>query len=344
MKHTLLFCFTLFLIPLTLVACQTSNVKYPYDYEQLSEDERIVIRFSHVVGEDTPKGRAARKFAELVKERSEGFIEVQVFSNGSLYKDSEEMKALQNGDIQMIAPAISKLTFLIPEFAIYDLPYAFRSSDEVHEFADSPAGQKLTSRLQPFNLISLGIWDSGFKQLSNNVRPILHYRNLQELRIRIMPSDILSEQYASVGATPKRIEFNNVFSELEQNNVDGQENTLSNITSKNFHSLQDYLTVSNHGYLGYFVLFNLEFWNSLPADMQLLLFETLQEVQQWEWTIAEQMNANILQQIENCQCIDIHYLSATDIEEWQQAFEPIYNYFRNTYGSYYVNALPRFSD
>lgn len=342
MKHFLFVSFLFCLIPLTLIACQSSNAQYPYDYEQLSEDERIVIRFSHVVGEDTPKGMAARKFAELVKERSEGFIEVQVFSNGSLYKDSEEMKALQNGDIQMIAPAISKLTYLIPEFAVYDLPYAFQNYEEVHTFAEGPAGQKLTKKLQNFNLLSLGIWDSGFKQLSNNVRPIEHYRNLQELRIRIMPSDILYEQYAIVGATPKQIEFNNVFSELARKNVDGQENTFSNITSKNLHSLQNYLTVSNHGYLGYFVLFNLDFWNSLTPDVQRLLSETLEEVQQWEWVMAEQMNEQVLQDIEHCQCIDIHYLSDAEIIEWQQGFEPIYNYFRNEYGNYYLDALPRF--
>lgn len=344
MKRTYPFCFLLCLILLTLTACQTTEAQYPYDYEQLSEDERIVIRFSHVVGEDTPKGKAARKFAELVKERSEGFIEVQVFSNGSLYKDSEEMKALQNGDVQMIAPAISKLTHMVPELAVYDLPYAFRSYEEVHEYAVSPAGEKLTNRLQSYNLMSLGIWDSGFKQFSNNVRPISHYRNLQELRIRIMPSDILYEQYAIVGATPKRIEFNNVFSELASNNVDGQENTLSNITSKNLHSLQNYLTVSNHGYLGYFVLFNLEFWNSLPADIQLLLHETLQEVQLWEWQIAKEMNEKTLQEIESCQCIDIHYLSEADIQEWQEGFKPIYDYFQREYGTYYIQALPRFSE
>lgn len=343
MKYISLFCFLL-LVPLTLIACQSSAGQYPYDYEQLSEDERIVIRFSHVVGEDTPKGKAARKFAELVKERSEGFIEVQVFSNGSLYKDSEEMKALQNGDIQMVAPAISKLTYLVPELAVYDLPYAFRNITEVHEFAVGPAGKKLTDKLEKFNLLSTGVWDSGFKQFSNNVRPILHYRSLQELRIRIMPSDILYEQYAVAGATPRHIEFNSVFSELARSTVDGQENTLSNITSKNLHSLQNYLTISNHGYLGYFVLFNLEFWNSLPADAQLLLYETLQEVQEWEWAVAEQMNADILQEIENCQCINIHYLSEADLEEWRQAFEPIYSYFTGEYGRYYIQALPRFSE
>ncbi|MEK4230441.1 DctP family TRAP transporter solute-binding subunit [Solibacillus sp. FSL H8-0538] len=336
------FGFLLF-IPLILVSCQSST-QYPVDYEQLSEDQRIVIRFSHVVGEDTPKGMAARKFAQLVKERSEGYIEVQVFSNGTLYKDGEEMNALQRGDIQLIAPATSKLTNLIPEFAIYDLPYAFRNYEEVHAYANGEVGLTLTEKLNEHNLISVGIWDSGFKQLSNSIRPISHYSDLRGLRMRIMPSDVIEQQFVTVGANPKRIDFNTVFNQLQEGNVDGQENTLSNITSKKLHSLQSYLTISNHGYLGYFLLFNLEFWNKLPKDVQTLLTDTLQDVQQWQWQFAEEMNEEKLQDIENCSCIDVNYLSEEDITEWEKAYIPVYDYYRKNYSDKYVNALPKFSN
>ncbi len=332
---TLLLC-----IPI-LAACQSTS-EYPIDYEQLGEDERIVIRFSHVVGEDTPKGMAARKFAELVKERSEGLIEVQVFSNGTLYKDGEEMNALLRGDIQMIAPATSKLTNLVPEISIMDLPYAFRTYDEISEYIYSQFGQELFGKLKQHNLHAAGLWHSGFKQLSNNIRPITHFSALDGLRIRIMPSDILAEQFSTVGATPKRIDFNTVFNQLQRGAVDGQENTLSNITSKNLTSLQNYLTISNHGYLGYFLLFNLEFWESLDEDVQMLLTETLEEVQLWEWELAQQMNEEKLSEIENCECIDIHYLSDKDIAQWEEAFKPVYTYYKKQYGSKYVEALPKF--
>lgn len=329
-------------IPIILAACQSTS-EYPIDYEQLGEDERIVIRFSHVVGEDTPKGMAARKFAELVKERSEGHIEVQVFSNGTLYKDGEEMNALLRGDVQMIAPATSKLTNLVPEISIMDLPYAFRTYDEISEYIYSEIGQDLFGKLKQHNLRAAGLWHSGFKQLSNNIRPITHFSALDGLRIRIMPSDIIAEQFSTVGAIPKRIDFNTVFNQLQKGAVDGQENTLSNITSKNLTSLQNYLTISNHGYLGYFLLFNLEFWESLDEDVQLLLTETLKEVQLWEWELAYQMNEEKLSEIENCECIDIHYLSDEDIAQWEEAFAPVYTYYKKQYGAKNVNALPKFS-
>ncbi|MEK4426728.1 DctP family TRAP transporter solute-binding subunit [Solibacillus sp. FSL K6-1523] len=334
----------LFVILLILNACQTNAESYPIDYEQLGENERIVIRFSHVVGEDTPKGMAARKFAELIKQRSNGFIEVQIFSNGKLYKDGEEMDALQRGDVQMIAPATSKLTKLVPEISIYDLPFAFRSFDDIHNYSKSPAGHRLVEKLEVHNLIAFSIWDSGFKQLSNNVRPITHYSDLKGLQMRIMPSDILHKQFTTVGGSTKLIDFNNVFNELQNSSIDGQENTLSNFTSKSMYTLQNHLTISNHGYLGYFVLFNLEFWNSLPTDVKLLIYEVLEEVEQWEWEVAEKLNIEKLNEIEKCQCIDIEYLDEASMEEWEKEMLPVYDYYRAKYSNYYLNSLPKFKN
>ncbi|MEK4124240.1 DctP family TRAP transporter solute-binding subunit [Lysinibacillus sp. FSL K6-0102] len=322
-----------------LIGCQQQT--YPTDNEQLSHEEQIVIRFSHVVGENTPKGMAAIKFAELIKERSNGHVEIQVFPNGVLYKDGEEMNALLRGDIQMIAPAISKITTFVPEWSVMDLPYAFKNAQEVHTYVESEVGQSLMKRLNKHNLISMGVWDSGFKQLSNSIRPIQNLTDLQGLRMRIMPSDILAEQFSIAGAYPRRIDFNTVFHQLQKGNVDGQENTLTNITSKNLHSLQDYLTISNHGYLGYLLLMNNEFWNSLPKNVQELLIDTLEEVQKWEWQQAENLSTERLQEMEACQCIQIHYLTEEEIEDWENAFKPVYDYYAENYGFIYIEALPK---
>ncbi|MCT1541849.1 DctP family TRAP transporter solute-binding subunit [Lysinibacillus capsici] len=322
-----------------LIGCQQQT--YPTDNEQLSHEEQIVIRFSHVVGENTPKGMAAIKFAELIKERSNGHVEIQVFPNGVLYKDGEEMNALLRGDIQMIAPAISKITTFVPEWSVMDLPYAFKNAQEVHTYVESEVGQSLMKRLNKHNLISMGVWDSGFKQLSNSIRPIQNLTDLQGLRMRIMPSDILAEQFSIAGAYPRRIDFNTVFHQLQKGNVDGQENTLTNITSKNLHSLQDYLTISNHGYLGYLLLMNNEFWNSLPKNVQELLIDTLEEVQKWEWQQAENLSTERLQEMEACQCIQIHYLTEEEIEDWENAFKPVYDYYAENYGFKYIEALPK---
>ncbi len=327
------------IILFVLSGCQPSA--YPKDYEQLSEDERIVIRFSHVVGEDTPKGLAARKFAQLVKERSEGFVEVQVFSNGFLYKDGEEMEALLNGDVQMIAPATSKVTTLIPEWSVIDLPFAFDEHEEVHDYLAGPAGRELASTFDNQGIQMLGIWDNGFKQLSNRNDPIRRPEDLKQLKMRIMPSDILYEQFTIMGAIPKKIDFNVVFHHLENGDIDGQENTMSNITSKNLHLLQNHLTISNHGYLGYVLLMNKEFWDGLPEDVRELVQVALVEVSEWEWEMAQQLNSKNLKELEDCQCIDIHHLTPEERLDWENAFEPVYDYYIERFGAKYVEALPK---
>lgn len=322
-----------------LFGCQ--SVQYPEDHEQLGEDERIVIRFSHVVGEDTPKGLAARKFAQLVKERSNGFVEVQVFPNGFLYKDGEEMEALLQGDVQMIAPATSKVTSIIPEWSVIDLPFAFKSYEEVHEYVASPVGRELSAKFDDHGLLMLGIWDNGFKQISNRDHPIYKPEDLRNLKIRIMPSDIIDKQFSSLGAFPQKIDFNTTFTHLEKHDIDGQENTLSNITSKNLHSLQNYLTVSNHGYLGYVLLMNKEFWDKLPAHIQVLIQDTLKEVSEWEAEQAQRTNEEKLEELIDCKCIDIYQLTDEEKKAWEKDLTPIYDYFKEKYGEKYIKALPK---
>lgn len=325
---------------LFLSGCQSTT--FPVDNEQLSKEERIVIRFSHVVGEDTPKGLAARKFAQLVKERSNGYVEVQVFPNGFLYKDGEEMEALLKGDIQMIAPATSKVTSLVPEWSVIDLPFAFDSYEEVHDYLSGPIGKDLISKLESEELLMLAVWDNGFKQISNRDYPIKEPDDLQKLKIRIMPSDIISKQFSVLGAIPEIIDFNIVFQQLEQGNIDGQENTLSNITSKNLHSLQNYLTVSNHGYLGYLLLMNKEFWGELPLEVQELILETLVEVNEWEWETARKVDAEKLVELENCHCIDIYRPTTEEHQLWEEAFRPVYDYYIERFGAEYIDLLPKF--
>lgn len=330
------------LLFVTLSGCQT--ISYPKDFEQLSKEERIVIRFSHVVGEDTPKGLAARKFAQLVKERSNGYVEVQVFPNGFLYKDGEEMEALLNGDVQMIAPATSKVTSLIPEWSVIDLPFAFNNYDEVHEYLSGSVGQDLIAKFDSQGLYMLGVWDNGFKQISNRDFPIYHPKDLGQLKIRTMPSEIISKQFSVSGAYPKDIAFNIVFHHLENGDIDGQENTLSNITSKNLHLLQNYLTVSNHGYLGYVLLMNKEFWDDLPKEVQEIITDTLVEVNAWQREIAEAVNNEKMTELEECQCINIYHLSKEERQVWEEYFIPVYDYYEERFSNKYIKALPKFKE
>lgn len=324
------------------MGCQVST--YPEDHEQLSQEERIVIRFSHVVGEETPKGLAARKFAQLMNERTDGFVEVQVFPNGYLYKDGEEIDALRRGDLQMIAPATSKVTDLVPEWGVIDLPFAFESVEEVSQYLNSPIGEELVEKLAKFNMTVLAVWDNGFKQITNNRNPIVYPRDAFNLRFRIMPSEILYKQFETIGAKAEAYAFDEVFKLLEAKEIDGQENTFSNIISKNTHSMQRYLTISNHGYLGYLVIVNQQFWAELPLEIKQIFLETLAEVTEWELALAQALNKKKEEEILQCRCIQVYTLSEEERLHWENALQPVYTYFNQKYGSRYTERLPKFTN
>ncbi|WP_231514849.1 DctP family TRAP transporter solute-binding subunit [Oceanobacillus salinisoli] len=325
-----------------LVSCSMEN--YPVDHEQLSEEERIVIRFSHVVGEDTPKGLASRRFAELVEERTDGFVEVQVFPNSFLYRDGEELDALLKGDVQMIAPATSKIASVVKEWQVMDLPFAFESAEEVKEYISSPVGKVLTKKLEQEGMYFLSFWDNGFKQMTNNQRPLYEPEDFKNLTFRIMESEVLEEQFHLLGAVPHVETFDQVFPILEKGELQAQENTFSNIVNKNIHSVQDYMTVSNHGYLGYLVIMNAEFWQGLPDEIQIILLDVLQEVTEWEAELAEEVNQEKYEFLNTCHCIEIHQLSEKEKLLWEEALNPLYDSYVERFGAEYIDFIPKFKE
>ncbi|WP_149027003.1 DctP family TRAP transporter solute-binding subunit [Novibacillus thermophilus] len=322
------------------VSCQYGT--YPQDHEQLSADERIVIRFSHVVGEDTPKGQASRKFAELVESRTDGYVEVQVFPNSFLYRDGEEFDALLKGDVQMIAPSTSKVTKLVPEWQVIDLPFAFNSDQEVNEYLESPAGQVLWDKLKREGLYPLAFWNNGFKQMTNNRNPLIDLADFKNLRFRVMSSEVLEEQFSLLGAQAHVDAFDQVYPLLEKGEIDAQENTFSNIVNKNIHTQQEYMTISNHGYLGYLVLMNEKFWQNLSDEIQIVLLESMQEVTEWERGIAEEINRENRQTLEQCDCVNLHELTHEERVVWERALEPLYDSFTEQFGDKYIHYIPKF--
>lgn len=313
---------TMFVLLAVLPGCQNRAL----DLEQVSEDERIVIKFSHVVSEFTPKGLAARRFAELVHERTQGRVEVQVYPNSQLYMDGEEVDALLNNHVQMIAPATAKMTEYFPELLLFDLPFFFEDYEEVHRFIDSEDGRKLFEKLRINGMASLAIWDNGFKVMTAN-RPLHKPEDFRGLRFRIMPSRVLDAQFVRLGAQTRDLPFSDVFAALEKKMVDATENTPSNIYSKKFYTVQEHMTVSNHGYLGYLVLTNETFWSGLPEGIRKILEDTLNEVTDWERQIAEEQNERDMERIVKSGQIEVYFLSEQERTAWREALLPVHKMF-----------------
>jgi tripartite ATP-independent transporter DctP family solute receptor len=297
------------------------------DYDQVGPEDKLILRFSYVTGEETPKGLAARKFKELVEARSGGKVEVQLFPNSSLYSDEEELEELNKGDIQLIAPATSKLSQIVPETQIFDLPYLFSSQEDVWKLEDGPVGQEINRLLEKKGYKVLGIWDNGFKQITNNEHPIKDPEDFNQLTFRIMPSGVLKQQFQAVNAQTLMIPFSELFTAVEKGKVDGEENTLSNINNQKLYMSQKYITKSDHGFLGYFVLTDGRFWNKIPAETQNMLMSTLQEVTKWERNQALYIDKQEYQQLKERQDIQLTELTYEQKKKWEQAFQKTYDLF-----------------
>ena len=233
-----------------------------------SAQSPIVIKFSHVVATNTPKGLAAEKFKELAEKYTGGKVKVEVYPNSQLYKDKEELEALQLGAVQMLAPSNAKFGPIgVKEFEVFDLPYILPDIPALRKVTDGPLGAKLLKLLEPKGMIGLAYWDNGFKQMSAN-KKLVTPADYRGLKFRIQSSKVLEAQFRSLGAIPQVMAFSEVYQALQTGVVDGQENTWSNIYTQKMHEVQKYITVTNHGYIGYVVVVNKKFWDGLPADIR----------------------------------------------------------------------------
>ena len=303
------------------------------DEEQQGLNDQIIIHFSHVVAENTPKGLAAQKFSELVYEKTNGIVKVQVYPNGILYSDRDELDALRNGKIEMIAPSYTNMTEIVPQWKVLDLPFLFKDYDHVKNVFTGETGVRLLSFLNDKNMKGLAFWSNGFKQMTSSSHPLIEPVDFENQSFRIMPGPVLKQQFTLLGGKPVTTSFTDVYHSLESNKVDGQENTISNIYSKGLYQFQPYLTLSNHGFLGYAVVVNKDFWDTLPADIQVQIEEAIKETTLWNMDESSKMNEIQLQGMKNIPSLNIYELPAQSKKHWVERFEPLYQEVENEIGT-----------
>ncbi|SFG86993.1 TRAP transporter substrate-binding protein [Neptunomonas qingdaonensis] len=297
----------------------------------------IEIKFSHVVAESTPKGQMALKFKELVDERLAGKVKVEVFPSSQLFGDGKELEAMLLGDIQLIAPSLSKFQKYTPELQVFDLPFLFKDMDAVERFQQGPEGQGLLSSLESKGLIGLGYLHNGMKQLSAS-NPLRVPADAAGRKFRIMTSDVLQAQFEAVEAVPLKKPFSEVFTLLQTRAIDGQENTWSNIYSQKFFEVQPYITESNHGVLDYLVVTSTEFWMSLDDDLRVELKKALSDAIAYGNGIADEKANEDKQQIIDSNRSEIITLTDTERQQWVDAMKPVWKQFEKDIGVQLINA------
>ncbi|WP_426419768.1 TRAP transporter substrate-binding protein [Bradyrhizobium genosp. A] len=289
-----------------------------------SAQSPIIIKFSHVVATDTPKGKASEKFKELAEKYTGGKVKIEVYPNSTLYKDKEELEALQLGSVQMLAPSNSKFGPLgIREFEVFDLPYILPDLKTLRKVTEGPLGAKLLKLLEPKGITGLAYWDNGFKQMSAN-KKLVTPADYQGVKFRIQSSRVLQAQFKALGSLPQVMAFSEVYQALQTGVVDGQENTWSNIYTQKMHEVQKYITESNHGYIGYVVIVNKKFWDDLPADIRDQLAKAMKEATDFNNAQSQKENDDALAEIKKSGKSEIIKLTPEQDEAMRKAMEPVY--------------------
>jgi C4-dicarboxylate-binding protein DctP len=328
-------------IPALLAACLLAVGLNAGLHASARAEPPIVIKFSHVVAPDAPKGLAAERFRVLAEQLTHGRVRVEVYPNSQLYKDKEELEALQLGAVQMLAPSLAKFGPLgVKEFEAFDLPYIFPTKAALYAVTEGRIGLSLLKKLEPKGITGLAYWDNGFKVMSAN-RPLRTPADFRGLRMRIQGSKVLDVQMRALGATPEVLAFSEVYQALQTGVVDGTENPPSNMLTQHMQDVQKYLTVSNHGYLGYVVIVNKKFWDGLPRDIRDQLEQAMREATVFEKAIAQRDNDRALEAIRNGGKTKVSTLSPEQQAEWRRALLPVQQQMAGRIGKGLIDDINR---
>jgi C4-dicarboxylate-binding protein DctP len=301
----------------------------------------IVIKYSHVVANDTPKGKGSLKFKELAEKYTGGKVKVEVYPNSQLFKDKEEIEALQLGSVQMLGPSTAKFAPLgAKEFEALDLPWLFKDEDTYAKSMKGTVGQWLFKKLEAKGITGLAYWDNGFHMVSAN-RPLLMPADFQGLKVRISGSKIADQYFRNVGSIPQIMAFSEVYQALQTGVVDGCENTASNYLTQKFHEVQKHITMSYHAHLQYAVIVNSKFWSSLPADIRAQVDKAMDEATDYTNSIAVKENEDALAEIKASGKTSLHTLTAEQRNAWHTAMAPTYHWAKGRVGTEILDLLAK---
>ncbi len=299
----------------------------------------IVIKFSHVVAQGTPKGKGAEKFKQLAEERTKGKVKVEVYANSTLYKDNEEVDALQLGAVQMLAPSLAKFGPLgVREFEVFDLPYLFDNFDELHKVTRGPVGASLMKKLDSKGIVGLAYWDNGFMEMSAN-KALRKPEDFRGLKMRIQSSKVLDAQMRALGASPQVMAFSEVYQALQTGVVDGTENPPSNFYTQKMNEVQKFLTISDHHYLGYAVIANKKFWDGLPPDIRKTLEGAMADATKYADDIAKKENDDALEAVRKAGKTEIITLTPAEKLAWKRALIKVHKESESRVGKDLIQSI-----
>ena len=241
-----------------------------------------LIRFGYGLNEQSNQGRAAKFFAEAVEKNSGGKMKVRAIGAAALGPDTQMQQALVGGAQEMMVGSTATLVGITKEMALWDTPFLFGNAKEADAVLDGPIGQKVMDKLQDKGLVGLAYWENGFRNLTNTKRPVARLEDLSGIKLRVMQNNVYLDSFKLLGANAVPLPFSELFSALETNTVDGQENPFNTILSSKFYEVQKYLSITNHVYSPWVVLVSKKWWDQLSKDEHKVLLDAAKASRDFE--------------------------------------------------------------
>jgi C4-dicarboxylate-binding protein DctP len=304
-----------------------------------SADEPIVIKFSHVVAPDAPKGKAALFFKELAEKYTSGRVKVEVYPNSSLYKDKEELEALQLGSVQLLAPSIAKFSPLgVKEFDVFDLPFLLSDEARARQMMASPMMADLNKKLEAKGVSPLAYWDNGAHDYTAN-KALISPEDFRGMKMRIQGGKVQDAVARELGAIPQIIAFGELYQALQTGVVDGEDNVPTNILTQRFYEVQKHLTISHHSRLTYAFVTNKTFWNSLPDDVRTQLDRAVKETSVFFNDTAAKDNSDAIEKIKASGKTEIHLLTEAEKKAWVAKLMPVHTEMQSRFGKDFIERI-----
>ncbi|OCA93014.1 hypothetical protein A8F95_03970 [Bacillus wudalianchiensis] len=288
-----------------------------------------VLRLGHLQTETHPYQKGALKFKELVEERSNGRIQIDIFPSSQLGNGRDQIEGAQIGTIHFHIGSVAPVTNFAPKFNLLNLPYLFESREHAFRVLDGVIGQEISKDLESKGLLNLGYMENGWRHLTNNKKPIKTSEDASGLKLRVQESPPYISFVKALGSAPVPIPFGELYTALEQKVVDGQENPLAQIYLNKLHEVQQYLTLSAHNYDAAIFLMSKTTFDTLPPDLQEIIRESSKEAIQYERKVAEKEEQHLLEQL---RASDIQIEENPDLESFRKAVEPVYKEFEESIG------------
>ena len=299
----------------------------------------IVIKLSHVVSPDAPKGKAAVVFKDLAEKYTNGRVKVEIYPNSSLYKDKEELEALQLGSVQILAPSISKFGPLgVKEFDVFDLPFLMSDDVRARQMMASPMMADLNKKLEAKGVSPLAYWDNGAHDYTAN-KPLIMPDDFRGMKMRIQGGKVMDAAARELGAIPQIIAFGELYQALQTGVVDGEDNVPTNILTQRLYDVQKYMTISQHGRLTYALITNKTFWNSLPEDVRTALDRAVKETSVFFNDTAAKDNSDAIEKIRASGKTEIHVLTEAEKKAWIAKLMPVHAEMQSRFGKDFIERI-----